>query len=45
MLDSVYQNTLSLVQFAGMTLDKCIVLWIGMLTGCPLCSESPHVQV
>ena len=25
---------------AGMTLDKCIVLQIGMLTGCPLCRES-----
>ena len=33
-------NTLSLVSFAGMTLDKCIVLWIGTLTGCPLCRES-----
>ena len=27
-------NTLSLVSFAGMTLDKRIVLRIGMLTGC-----------
>ena len=33
-------NTLSLVSFAGMTLDKCIVLRIGTLTGCSLCSES-----
>ena len=33
-------NTLSLVSFAGMTLDKCIVLRIGTLTGCPLCRES-----
>ena len=44
-------NTLSLVsfaartqytgsEFAGMTLDKCIVLRIGTLTGCPLCRES-----
>ena len=33
-------NTLSLVSFAGMTLDKCIVLRIGTLTGCPLCKES-----
>ena len=33
-------NTLSLVSFAGMTLDKCIVLRIGTLTGCPLCMES-----
>ena len=31
---------LSLVSFAGMTLDKCIVLRIGTLTGCPLCRES-----
>ena len=30
----------SLVSFAGMTLDKCIVLRIGTLTGCPLCRES-----
>ena len=30
---------LSLVSFAGMTLDKCIVLRIGTLTGCPLCRE------
>ena len=33
-------NTLSLVSFAGMTLDKCIVLRFGMLTGWPLCRES-----
>ena len=33
-------NMLSLVSFAGMTLDKCIVLRIGTLTGCPLCRES-----
>ena len=33
-------NTLSLASFAGMMLDKCIVLRIGMLTGCPLCRES-----
>ena len=33
-------NTLPLVSFAGMTLDKCIVLRIGTLTGCPLCRES-----
>ena len=31
---------LSLVSFAGMTLDKCIVLPIRTLTGCPLCRES-----
>ena len=34
-------KTLFLVTFAGMTLDKCIVLRIGALTGCPLC----HGQV
>ena len=31
---------LSLVSFVGMTLDKCAVLRIGMLTGSPLCRES-----
>ena len=31
---------LSLVSFAGMTLDKCAVLRIGTLTGGPLCRES-----
>ena len=31
---------LSLVSFAGMMLDKCAVLWIGTLTGSPLCRES-----
>ena len=31
---------LSLVSFAGMTLNKCAVLRIGMLTGGPLCRES-----
>ena len=35
-----WPNTLSLVSFAGMTLDKCIVLRIGTLTGWPLCRES-----
>ena len=34
------RNTLTLVSFAGMTLDKCIVLPIWTLTGCPLCRES-----
>ena len=34
------RTTLSLVSFARMTLDKCIVLRIGTLTGCPLCRES-----
>ena len=33
-------ETLSLVSFAGMTLDKCAVLQIGTLTGCPLSRES-----
>ena len=31
---------LSLVSFAGMALDKCIVFRIGALTGCSLCRES-----
>ena len=31
---------LSLVSFAGMTLDKCAVLRIGTFTGAPLCRES-----
>ena len=26
--------------FAGITLDKCAVLWIRMLNGCLLCRES-----
>ena len=38
-------NTLSLVSFAGMTLNKCAVLWFGTLTGCPLRRKSPAVQV
>ena len=33
-------NTLSLVSFAGMTLDKCAILQIGTLTLCPLCRET-----
>ena len=33
-------NMLSLVSFAGMTLNKCAVLRIGTLTGGPLCRES-----
>ena len=32
-------NTLSLVPFAGMTLNKCAVLWFETSTGCPLCKE------
>ena len=34
-------NMLSLVSFAGMTLNKCAVLWIGTLTGGPVQGESP----
>ena len=33
-------NMRSVVSFAGMTLDKCMILRIGELTGCPLCRES-----
>ena len=36
---------LSLVSFAGMTLNKCAVLWIGTLTGGPVQGESPPVLV
>ena len=36
---------LSLVSFAGMTLNKCAVLWIGTLTGDPVQGESPPVLV
>ena len=32
-------NTLSLVLFAGMTLNKCAVLPTGMLTRCSMCRE------
>ena len=35
----------SLVSFAGMTLNKCAVLWIGTLTGGPVQGESPPVLV
>ena len=35
------QNMLSLVSFAGVTLNKCAVLWIGTLTGGPIQGESP----
>ena len=38
-------NMLSLVSFAGMTLNKCAVLWIGTLTGGPVLGESPPVLV
>ena len=36
---------LSLVSFAGMTLNKCAVLWIGALTGGPVQGESPPMLV
>ena len=36
---------LSLVSFAGMTLNKCAVLWIGTLTGGPVQVELPPVLV
>ena len=40
------EHAFSGVTFAGMTLDKCMVLWIGVLTGCPLLQRrSPLVQV
>ena len=38
-------NMLSLMSFAGMTLNKCAVLWIGTLTGGPVQGESPPVLV
>ena len=38
-------NMLSLVLFAGMTLNKCAVLWKGTLTGDPVQGESPPVLV
>ena len=38
-------NMLSLVSFAGMTLNKIAVLWIGTLTGGPMQGESPPVLV
>ena len=38
-------DMLSLVSFAGMTLNKCAVLRIGTLTGVPLYRKSPPVQV
>ena len=38
-------NMLSLVSFAGMTLNKCAVLWIGTLTGGPVQGKSPLVLV
>ena len=38
-------NMLSLVLFAGITLNKCAVLWIGTLTGGPVQGESLPVLV
>ena len=38
-------NMLSLVSFAGMTLNKCTVLWIGTFSGGPVQGESPPVLV
>ena len=38
-------NMLSLVSFAGMTLNKCAVLCIRTLTGGPVQGESPPVLV
>ena len=38
-------NMLSIVSFAGMTLNKCAVLWIGTLTGGPVQGEPPPVLV
>ena len=35
----------SLVLVAGMTLNKCAVLWIGTLTGGPVQGVSPPVLV
>ena len=36
---------LSLVSFAGITLNKCAAIWIGTLTGGPVQGESPPVLV
>ena len=36
---------LSLVSFAGITLNMCAVLWIGMLNRGPVHGESPSVLV
>ena len=39
-------NMLSLVSFAGITLNKCAVLWIGTLTGeaPPVLVKESHIQ-
>ena len=38
-------NMLSLVSFAGITLNKCADFWIGTLSGGPVQGESPPVLV
>ena len=38
-------NMVSYVTFAGMTLNKCAVLWIETLNGGPVQGESPPVLV
>ena len=38
-------NMLSLVSFAGLTLNKCAVFWIGTLTWGPVQEESPPLLV
>ena len=38
-------NMLFLVLFAGKLLNKCDIFCIRRLTGCPMCLESPSVQV
>ena len=35
-------NMLSVVSIAGMTLNKCAVLWIGTLIGGPVQGGSPY---
>ena len=42
---SEYAYILSLVSFAGMTLNKCAVRWMGTLTRGPVQGESPPVLV
>ena len=34
-------KALSIVSFVGMTLNKCDILWVRTLNGCPLCRKSP----
>ena len=35
-------NMLHFVSFAGMTLDKCAILWTGTLSGGPMCRLKNH---